>query len=84
LSMYSDRMVVPQAERWSWVESAREMTRFISCPAARTPFLSTGLLPLALARLERTRMLFRPLARITVPVPPRPACLARIRPRLIS
>ena len=82
--MYSDNIVVPQAERCSWVGSALVMTFFISRPAARTPCLSTGLLPLALGRLERTTMLFNLLALITVPVPPRPACLARTRPRLIS
>jgi hypothetical protein len=40
--------------------------------------------PVARGRLERTTMPLSPLKRMTVPVPPRPACLERSRRRLVS
>ena len=55
------------------------ITFFSLVPACLTRCLSTALLQFALARPDFTIMPRIPLARMTVPVPPLPACLARIR-----
>src|SRR4030042_3206112 len=84
LSIYSDRPVVPHVDRCSCWLSHLETTAFSFEPARRTPSLFMALLPFSFDRLGGATMPRSPLYRITVPVPPLPACLERIRFRLTS
>src|SRR4030042_1189940 len=84
LSIYSDRPVVPHVDRCSCWLSHLETTAFSFEPARRTPSLFMALLPFTFDRLERATMPRSPLYRMTVPVPPLPACFERMRFRLMS